>query len=268
MTDMGGQVAVALTEYAGHAEVLARDCHGFDRLVAAGGDGTVNEVINGMMPKPVPLAVIPLGTANVLALEVGLPSDLAGQCRVAVQGTVRQVTLGRAGPRYFLLMAGAGLDAEVVRRVSVRTKRWLGKGAYLLSALQVLCHFPPTVDLRYDDCQMSDLAGVIVCNSKKYGGSFSLAPQASLFSSTLQVVTLPRRSSFGLLGLILRSLIGDELAPDIKVFETTSLKLSGTAILQLDGDPAGMLPIRITSCPAVLPMIFNTGLRKYKMCQE
>ncbi len=265
LTGMGTDVEVCYTEYAGHAEELAHDCQGFDRLVAVGGDGTVNEVINGMMPNPVPLAVIPLGTANVFALEVDLPGDLGKQCQIAVEGTVQQVTLGRAGERYFLLMAGVGLDAEVVRLVNLNTKRWLGKGAYLLSALRVLSHLPPPVDLQYDDCRISDLAGIIICNSKKYGGNFSLAPRASLFSSTFQVITVPHRSSLGLVYLVLRSLFSGGLAPDIQIFETTNaydsgrtaLNLSGTASLQLDGDPAGMLPDKIISCPRVLPMVFN-----------
>ena len=253
---LGAQVVVALTEYAGHAEVLARDCQDFDRLVAAGGDGTVNEVINGMMPEPVPLAVIPLGTANVLALETGLPMDLAGQCENAVRGEVRQVTLGRAGERYFLLMAGAGFDAEVVRLVNLRVKRWLGKGAYLLSAMRVFCHLPPAVGLKSAHCRLPELCGVIVCNSGMYGGSFVLAPQASLFSSTLQVIALPHRGPLGLFYLILRSLLGKRLVSEIKIFESTGIEVSGEAALQLDGDSAGMLPCKITAWPGALPLIF------------
>lgn len=255
LTGLGAKVDVALTEYAGHAEVLARDCRGFDRLVVAGGDGTVNEVINGMMPRPVPLAVIPLGTANILALETGLPTDLARQCENAVQGGVRQVTLGRAGGRYFLLMAGAGLDAEVVRGVNLRVKRWLGKGAYLLSALRVFFHPPAAVALTSADWRMSGLGGVIVCNGRMYGGGFVLAPQASLFSPTLQVIALPRRSPFGWFRFAIRSLLRGGLESDVKIFAAASIEVSGEAALQLDGDTAGELPCKITSCPAALPLV-------------
>ncbi len=255
MTSMGAQVEVALTEYVGHAEELAAASYGFDRLVVAGGDGTVNEVINGMMPEPTPLAIIPQGTANVLALETDLPDSLVGQCENAVHGVIRQVNLGRAGERYFLLMAGAGFDAEIVRRVSLGTKRWLGKGAYLLSALKVLSHLSAPVNLRSDACYISNQAGVIVCNSRMYGGHFPLAPQASLFSPTFQVVVLPRRSSLGLLGLVLRSLLRGGLVSQIKVVETASVELSGAVALQLDGDSAGVLPCKIRSCPAALPMV-------------
>lgn len=258
LAGLGAKVEVALTEYAGHAEVLARDCRGFDRLVAAGGDGTVNEVINGMMPRPVPLAVIPLGTANILALETGLPADLAGQCENAVQGGVRQITLGRAGRRYFVLMAGAGLDAEVVRRVNLRTKRWLGKGAYLLSALRVFSHPTAVVALKSADWRMADLGGVIVCNGRMYGGSFILAPQASLFSPTLQIIALPRCAPFGLFSLIIRSFLRGGVGPDVKIFTAASIEIAGEAALQLDGDIAGMLPCKITSCPAALPLVTVT----------
>jgi YegS/Rv2252/BmrU family lipid kinase len=257
MAEMGVQVEVVLTEYAGHAEVLAENCRGVDRLVVAGGDGTMNEVINGMMPDPVPLAVVPLGTANVLALETGLPTDLQGQCENAVRGEVRWVTLGQAGERYFLLMAGAGLDAEVVRRLNVNIKRWLGKAAYLLSGLRVLCRLPAPVDLKSDKCHRTGLAGVIVCNSRMYGGSFTLASQASLFSPTLQVVTLPRSSALGLLGLIMGSLLRRGLATEIKIFESSEVVIAGEAALQLDGDSAGMLPCKITAHPAALPLVLR-----------
>ena len=104
-------------------------------MVVAGGDGTVNETINGLARSGLPLALIPLGTANVLAAEIGLQTDPAAVARCVAFGQPRPIALGAANGRRFILMAGAGFDANVVAGVSVPMKRWLGKGAYILSSL-------------------------------------------------------------------------------------------------------------------------------------
>lgn len=111
-------------------------------VIVAGGDGTVNAVVNGLSPGRTTLAVLPVGTANVLALELGIGSIADGIRRIAT-GNSRPLTVGTiAGAdgavHRFLLMAGIGLDGEIVRRVQLKEKRLLGKGAYLLSALRCL----------------------------------------------------------------------------------------------------------------------------------
>ena len=101
------------TEHPGHAVALARQAvaGGMDAICALGGDGTVNEVINGMAESGLPLLIVPTGTVNVLALELGLPFEPADACRLATLGQLSWIDLGRAGERYFALMAGVGLDA-------------------------------------------------------------------------------------------------------------------------------------------------------------
>ncbi len=129
----GADVDLTLTRARGDARAAAADArrNGFDRVVAAGGDGTLNEVINGLAPSPIPLAFLPLGTVNVFALEAGIPFAVEAACRIALEGDVRPICLGWAGDTRFLLMAGIGFDAEVVYGINLRLKRLAGKLAYL-----------------------------------------------------------------------------------------------------------------------------------------
>ena len=131
LREHGCALVVRETQGPGDAERFAAevDPDAFDIVVAAGGDGTVNETINGLARSGLPLGLIPLGTANVLAAEIGLRTDPASLARCLVFGEPRPIALGAANGRRFILMAGAGFDAQVVAGVSVPMKRWLGKGA-------------------------------------------------------------------------------------------------------------------------------------------
>ena len=124
---LGFDVDKAPTERAGHATELAAAAvaAGVEVVCAIGGDGTVNEVVNGMAGSDVPLAVIPTGTVNVLAIELGIPLDPPDACRLAAAGHVIAIDLGLAGDRYFALMAGAGVDAAVVSSLNPTLKRAL-----------------------------------------------------------------------------------------------------------------------------------------------
>ncbi len=167
LADFGCPIDLRATTRPGEAAEMARQANpaACDLVVAAGGDGTVNELINGLVGEAAaapaacpPLAVLPLGTANVLAAELGFDPVPAQIARAIARGPVRPVCLGRVrgneGPgRVFSLMAGAGFDARVVAGVGLRVKRLIGKGAYVLEGLhQMGRRRPPplrvTVDAR------------------------------------------------------------------------------------------------------------------------
>ncbi len=125
---LGCDITLRETVAAGEASALARaaDPAAFDGVVAAGGDGTVNEVINGLIGTPLPLALLPLGTANVLAAEIGLGLAPDTVARAIVEGPQRPIACGRAGDRHFTQMAGVGFDAQVVEHVDLALKRRIG----------------------------------------------------------------------------------------------------------------------------------------------
>jgi diacylglycerol kinase (ATP) len=227
-------------------------------ILVAGGDGTLNGVLNGLLPGAATLGVIPLGTSNVLARELKIRSLDDALSRIA-RGESRAVTVGELHcadrNRRFLLMAGVGFDGAVVRGVRLAEKRMLGKGAYLLSALRVL--------FAWDSERLQVSAGgrslschsVIVCNTAKYGGDFVLAPEADLFSPSLQVVCI-KGGRLSYLKLFLRLWLGRPPQDrSVEILAAGELEVSGEKAVQLDGDFFGCGPLRLRTIPGFLRLI-------------
>src|SRR5258708_18102313 len=133
LTRLGATVILQETAVRGDAEAFARaaDCAMFDAVVAAGGDGTINEVVNGLAASEMPLAVLPLGTGNVLANEIGLPRDFGRLAQLAVSGRARPVRTGESAGRRFTMVARFGFDAAVVAGLDEALKRRVGKLAFV-----------------------------------------------------------------------------------------------------------------------------------------
>jgi YegS/Rv2252/BmrU family lipid kinase len=243
-----------LTEKADDAELFSRRiCQELEEpfIVAAGGDGTVNGVINGLAAERATLAVLPLGTANVLAAELGIKSPADAVARI-VAGATRPLTAGllEAGGvrRRFLLMAGIGVDGSIVRGVRVGEKRIIGKGAYLLSAARLLCgwereRLEVTTGGRRIECH-----SVVVCNAARYGGGFIIAPGAEIFSPEFQVACITADTRSAYLRLALAVISGRMLENrDIVRFSAGELLVSGKKAVQADGDYCCDAPVRITA---------------------
>lgn len=242
------------------ARFASRLCAEFDDplIVVAGGDGTVNGVLNGVAPGKATLAVVPLGTANVLARELKITSLDDALDRIARNAT-RPMSAGEieyaGGKRRFLLMAGAGFDGAVVRGVRLGEKRLIGKGAYLLSALRVLASWDRSELQVAAEGKKVSCHGVVVCNAARYGGDLVLAPEADLFSPGFQVVCI-RGGRLAYLKLALLLLLG-KVTPsrDIAVFPASQLELSGEKAVQLDGDYFCCTPLRVRAVPDLVRLI-------------
>jgi diacylglycerol kinase (ATP) len=154
------------------AEALAL---GVDLVIVHGGDGTVNEAIQAVVGTPTPLAVWPSGTSNVLARELGLPGSLDLIARVIATGAIRRVSVGRAGERYFLLMAGVGLDADMLRSVHPGLKRLTGEGAYWMAGLRQLTDWNPVPFLVETEGDRHRATFAVVANAASYGGGLRFA---------------------------------------------------------------------------------------------
>jgi len=256
----GCRVELILTGARGDARnaAAAARSEGFDRIVAAGGDGTLNEVINGLAPSAIPLAFLPLGTTNVFALEAGIPFDVEKACAIALDGVPQPVCLGLAGDTRFLLMAGAGFDADVVYRVSGRLKRWTGKLAYLASALRTLAGPPPVpLEVVREDGKALRGYHVIIGNGRLYGGRFSVTPDASLTEEALDVCVFLKKGRLGLLRCAARVAAGRRLAPpDAETFKARRVTLHGAGVpVQIDGDYLGRLPMTFRALPGELVLV-------------
>jgi YegS/Rv2252/BmrU family lipid kinase len=158
-----------------------------DLVIVHGGDGTVNEAIQALVGTSTPLAVWPAGTSNVLARELALPGSLDLLARVIAGGAIRRVSVGRAGERYFLLMAGVGLDADMLSSVHPGLKRLSGEGAYWMAGLRQLTDWNPvpfTVETE-DGPHRATFA--VVANASSYGGGLRFAPDASMDDDLLDL---------------------------------------------------------------------------------
>ena len=227
-------------------------------VLVAGGDGTVNGVLNGLVPGVATLGVIPLGTSNVLARELKIASLDDALARVARRAS-RPISVGElecAGQkRRFLLMAGVGVDGAVVQAVRLGEKKLVGKGAYLLSALRILA--------RWDRGELQVTGGgrslschsVIVCNASRYGGNFLLAPEADLFSPGFQVLCIKGgRLSYLRLALLL-GLNRVAASRSVTLFQASELEVAGDKAVQLDGDYFCRAPLTLRSIPGFVRLI-------------
>ena len=260
LSDAGFEVDVTITGARGEAEKAAAGARegDFERILAAGGDGTLNEVVNGLVPSPIPLGFLPLGTTNVLALELGIPFDIEKACYVFLHGEARSVNLGDANGRRFILMASAGLDAEAVYRVNLILKRWTGKLAYILSSLWVLARgWSIPIQLTLDSGEIVEGNTMIVSNGKLYGGKFPIAPKANLEEDALEVCVFKKLGCRNLIKSLIRVSGGKELqASDVLRFKVKSVVVKGEKVpVQIDGDYCGKLPMTFRSCPDELRLI-------------
>jgi len=235
---------------------------GFDRVIACGGDGTVREVAQGLKGSGVPLAVVPLGTANVLAREMGLPADRPAACaRMAARGEIRAVTLGEVAGEAFTFSASAGLDARSVDRVDLKMKRQTGGWAYVYCGLREALSEPePLFLVELASGERFQTAQVFALNARHYGlGAVTLSAGASLETPTLRLLAiagplwrrlpplLPRVFGAGLDGL-----------SGVISLETEAFRVTGPVgePVQGDGDIVAALPVQFRALPRSLHLVF------------
>ncbi|MEJ2683071.1 MAG: diacylglycerol kinase family lipid kinase [Candidatus Sulfobium sp.] len=258
---------VLLTEKSGHAEHLAREClkRNPDLIIAAGGDGTINEVMNGIVFSGTPLAILPMGTTNVLAKELGVPENVMGALERAVNGLPRKVSLGKIetgegghpAARYFCLMAGIGFDGKAVHDVSPYIKKISGKAAYIMSGMKSMLGYPPgEIVIRTEDREFTAYSA-IVGKSSKYGGNLKVTPDANLLDPFLYACIFRGRSRTDILRYFLGVLRGTHLGySDVEYVKSSLLEVRGRVDVQIDGDYLGMTPARISVVRDALDLVW------------
>ncbi len=248
----------------GDAEAIAAGIGAADAdlLVVAGGDGTVNEVVNGLAraagPVP-PLAVVPLGTANVLAAEIGLACTPKAIADAILRGRPRKVHLGVANGRRFVLMAGVGLDAHVVAEVSLLLKRHAGKAAYVAGTLAQMLRYGFPVCRVDVDGVAHEARMAVVCNGRFYGGPFLAAPKACLEQPGLEVLLLSGAGAWNALRYGAALALGRlPLLADVRIVAGSRVRIEGVdgAPVQADGDVVARLPVEIEVAPECLELVY------------
>jgi diacylglycerol kinase (ATP) len=257
----GLEVEVLNTERPDHATELAAAA-GDQLVIAAGGDGTVNEVVNGLS-KDATLGILPLGTANVLARELGLPLRPEDACERILSGTGSRMDVGVATDeegteRRFTCMAGIGFDANVVREVTPRFKRYLRSLAFPLIALKVYFrgNLPDLHVIDGDKTHVGQLA--VVANGHYYGGDFKVAEDASLTSGKLEIVLIEKVGRILRADILARILAKRPLDHDAKSFPARDIRAEspgGRVPVQIDGEAWGYLPMSFRIEPAAIRVI-------------
>ncbi len=265
--EIGGQSALKATAAPGDARRLAAEAvgDGYDLIVAAGGDGTVNEVLNGLGDAPdgfarARLGVLPLGTVNVFARELKIPVRLERAWEVLRRGNETKIDLpraefsanGKSERRYFVQLAGAGFDARAIELVDWQHKKKVGPLAYVVAGLKALRETKPKITVREDAHPTAEnFTGelVLIGNGKFYGGPFEIFPRASLRDGLLDVCVLPRVNWPELLrcapDFLARRKLPEQL---VRRFRAAAFELSSatTASFELDGELAGNLPVKFS----------------------
>lgn len=255
---------VQFTARRGDAEEFARRAGEIkpDILFVAGGDGTVNEAVNGHAGSDIPLAILPVGTTNVLALEIGIPFDAGRAASRALVGTPHRVRLGRItvrglSPRYFILMAGIGFDAKVVHGLNDEIKKYTGKAAYVISGLRAIAGWQGNPISAKAEGKSLDATTVIVQNGRKYAGDFNLAPEADIGKPGLHAIVFDGRSRIDLLWYVANIVIGRHLSlPTVQCIECMSIRVEGTAHIQIDGDYFGESPALIETAQETVNLLY------------
>lgn len=263
----GHNVTVAPTTGPATAGNIVRDhiAAGADLVIAAGGDGTINEAIEGMVHSQVPLAILPGGTANVLAMEMKIGRNMERVARRMDDWRPRRISVGHLTcdggrvSRHFLLMAGIGLDAHIVRHVNPALKARTGKFAYWVAGWSLLGHdlaeFCVDVAGHKSRCSFALLSKV-----RNYGGDFEIARSVTLPDNRLEAVLLEGRSSLRYVkyftGMALNRLSGMK---GVTVLRTDRAVIScpseGDAYVQVDGEFAGALPAEVRIVPNALTLL-------------
>jgi diacylglycerol kinase (ATP) len=266
-------VEAVATDGPGSATGIAQRCieRGADLILAAGGDGTINEVVNGMAHSNVPLGILPAGTANVLANELGIGNTMERAARSLGHCVPERIALGllstAAGnaPRHFLLMAGAGLDAEIVHDINYRLKDALGKVAYWIAGFSKvgsrLAEF--TVEAEGREFLVSF---ALASRVRNYGGDLEIAPTISLLDDEFELVLFEGASSFTFLKYMLGVVVHrHQSMHGVTILRTRKALFSASANrkihLQVDGEYAGLAPGTVEIVPNALTLLVPPEFR-------
>jgi diacylglycerol kinase (ATP) len=239
---------------------------GIEAVVVAGGDGTLNLAVQALAHRDTVLGVLPCGTANAWAREFGIPMNLDKATDVLLNGETVRVDLGMANERYFLFIASIGFDAMVVRGMDSRSKRRLGKAAYIIAGLT------KSLEMRGEEVTISSggrtlkhrVLMVAVSNLRQYGGVAEIAPGAFADDGLLDVTIFRGQGLLAALGHAIRVLLRlHDRNTEADTFTTTEIQVEAKNELpvELDGDYFGSTPVNIRVAPGALRTIVPAGTR-------
>jgi diacylglycerol kinase (ATP) len=237
------------TSHPGEAEKLARNAvrEGFERIVAAGGDGTINEVVNGIAGSDAALGLLPMGTMNVFATELGLPSYDLNRCWKIIEAEhTRLIDLPSANGKHFVQLAGVGLDAQVVKETSLALKRNFGPLSYLFSAAQIAGRQPPRLLIESENAVTDEGSFILIGNGRRYGGPFPFFKHAMIDDGLLDVLVFKRLGYLEIIKYLQNVIFTSDITlPEVEYFQTRRLRVSSEeeVPVEIDGELVGICPV-------------------------
>jgi diacylglycerol kinase (ATP) len=267
----GWSVDIRGTLWPQHARQMTETAvrQGCEAVLAVGGDGTINEVVNGLTGSATALAVLPAGTVNVWAREAHVPAEADAAVRLLERGQRVSIDLGRAGGRYFLMLASAGVDSVAVRTVSSAARPWK-RESYVLSGLRDLFrHGGRPMSFTVGDAEPVEMLSartlLAICgNTRLYGGVLQLTSRARLDDGLLDLCVLTGGGPTALAGHALRALPGKHLESAAVVYRQARrfrIDADTPVPVQLDGEHAGTTPVVFSAAPRALTVVLPPDLR-------
>ncbi len=268
LREAGHDTWLVPTQGPGTAGAIARHsiADGAELILAAGGDGTINEIAEGVAFSDVPMGILPAGTANVLANEMGLSASITGAAASLAKCIPTRISVGRLQcvngserTRLFLLMAGIGLDARIVYNINLPLKARIGKLAYWIGGFGMVGRKLDEFDVLVDGRRVS-CAFALISKVRNYGGDLEIAQSTSLLDDKFEVVLFEGRSSFRFLTYLARVAVRKIAGvPGISLIRSGSVCMPGTAdrrvYIQVDGEYAGHIPASVEIVPDALTLL-------------
>lgn len=255
-------LSVTFTRQAGETTALAKQAvaEGFKQIIAVGGDGTVNEVVNGIIGAPVEFGLIPLGTGNDFARTLGLPKDPLRAAQVILGGVTRQVDVGYCAGKHFVNVAGVGFDAMVAQLANREMRFLKGTAAYVASVFATLFTFSPIpVTLTIDGQQRIDQVWLVaLANGRYFGGGMKITPQAEPDDNQLDICLVGTLSKLALLRFFPTVFSGKHVhnkAVTMLRGHTVTVESAKPLPMQVDGEVLAHTPVTVTLCPHALRVI-------------
>jgi diacylglycerol kinase (ATP) len=253
---------IEFTKHPKHAMELAKDAKNkYDMVIVAGGDGTVNEVINGIIDSKITLAIIPFGSTNVLALELGIPFNTKEASELIAHGKRLKIDLGYAKTnkeaRYFAMMVDVGFVPKLIEGTNLKVKKKWGNLAYLLSGIRLLLTYK-WYNIHVEHKSHSVGYFVIVSNSKDYAGEYQIVDKASITDGLLDLVVINRKSWWKILKFISSVSSGRSntfLRGEYYQIREAHIYSRHKVLVQVDGELIGTTPVDVKVVPKALTVM-------------
>ncbi len=262
LSEIGITTEIVVTESTEQAYKIASQCaeNHYDLVIAAGGDGTINAIINGIAGSGTTLGIIPSGTINVLALLLDIPTELRAACQVINRGKVRTIDLGKANGRYFSSLLGIGFDAYTIRTANSKLKKIIGGTVYILTGFFNLLRYHFKTIHLFIDGDMIQHTGflVVIGNGKYYSPHIIISSNAKMDDGLLDIIIFKSRNLLRFITYFWRLHIGNLTdLPDVVHYQGKHIivEKNGNHFVHIDGEIFGHTPVDITVVPSSLRVV-------------